>query len=168
MSARPPALAAGGAGRRRRLDPGVEGGADAIARQGRLAAAAVLPRQEAIDRLPRGRVPRRELALAHQGEVGHGDHPGLSVGRPRAVPVAERVQLFDVRELHAGLLADPGAQPELQGAVAVGIEGAEGQGGRTVFPAAPGDREHPGLGAGDGDDGGVQSHRDVARHFGRV
>ena len=109
----------------------------------------------------------RELTLAHEGEVGHRDHPGLAVPRPRAVPVAERVQLFDVSEVHVGLLADPGAQAELEGAVAVGVEGTEGQGGRAAVPAAR-HRQHPGLGRGDGDDGGVQPDRDATRHFGRV
>ena len=112
-------------------------------------------------------MPRLDVALAHQGEVRHRDHPGLAVPRPRAVPVAERVQLFDVRELHAGLLADPGAQAELEGAVAVGVEGTEGQGGRAAV-AAVRHRQHAGLGAGDGDDGGVQPDRDAARHVGRV
>ena len=110
-------------------------------------------------------MPRLDVALAHQGEVRHRDHPGLSIPRPRPIPVAERVQLFDVRELHAGLLADPGPQTELEGAVAVGVEGTEGQGGEAVVTAAARDRQHPGLRIGDGDDGGVQPHRDVACHL---
>ena len=152
-----PALAAAGAGRGRRR-PGVEGGPDAVAQQRRLAAPVVLPRQEAVRRLPRGGMPGRDVALAHEGEVGHRDHPDGAVRPPVAVAVAERVQLFDVREVHAGLLAHPGAQTEFEGAVAVGVEGAERQG----RGAGARHRQHPGLGVGDGDDGGVQSDRDAA------
>src|SRR5260370_10884981 len=80
----------------------------------------VLPGEEAIPGLEgRARRRRRIVGCARQGEITDRDHMGLGVARlgmPAAV--AKRIELFDIAQPQAGLLFDPGAQPDLERALA--------------------------------------------------
>ena len=49
-----------------------------------------------------------------------------------ASAIPEGIELLDIADGRAGLLGDEGAQPDLEGAVAQGIEFAGGQGGGRV------------------------------------
>ena len=67
--------------------------------------------------------------LAHQGEIGDRDLPGAAAALAGiAVAVAEGVELLDVAQSEAGLLAHPAAQAAVERAVVLRLERAEGQG----------------------------------------
>ena len=64
-----------------------------------------------------------------QGEIGDGDDAQPLAPRARvAVAVAEGVELLDVAEREAGLVAHPAPQAAVEGTVVLGIERTEGQG----------------------------------------
>src|SRR5262249_29685256 len=52
--------------------------------------------------------------------------------------IAKSIELLDIAEPKSGLLLDPGAQADLEGAVRDGVEGAEGKAGEPVAVAAGG------------------------------
>ena len=78
-------------------------------------------------------------------------------GLGMAAAVAERVELLDIAEPQAGLRLDPGAQADLEGAVARRIERAERQAGAPVAAARDQDQRLIAL---DRDDRGGQADLD--------
>src|ERR1700731_2764212 len=90
-------------------------------------AAPVLPGEELVGVEP-ARVPGDPaLALAHQREVGHRDDArALRVFEPVSIAVAEGVELLDVAELEPGLLVHPAAQPAVERAIGLGLQGTKG------------------------------------------
>ena len=128
-----------------------------------LAVATILPRQHAIDALPRGRVPG-DLTLAHQRQIGDRKHQCSTVGRNRAVPVAEGVELFHIGEVHAGLLVHPSTETQLEGTVTIRVERSERQGSDPSVDRARGHRQDPGLFLRHRHDRGVQTNGHSAWH----
>ena len=105
-------------------------------------------------------------ALLHQGQVGDRDQtrPAARLARV-ALAVAEGVELLDVAEPEAGLLAHPAAQGAVEGAVGGRLQRAEGEGverGRRSRRAHGQDARHLG---GDRHDHGVQADGDLLRRL---
>ncbi len=71
---------------------------------------------------------QREIADRHHVRAGV-----AGLGMPAAI--AERVELLDIAEPQARLFLDPGAQADLESAVARRIERAERQAGQSVAPS---------------------------------
>ena len=146
--------------------PGSERGLELI-EQLRPSFAPVLPGQEVVPVEPAGAAGFGQTIFPHQREVPHGNDPRPAQTFARvAVTVAEGVELLDVPHLDARLLAHPAAQGQLEGAVAGGVEGTEGQCLQLLaaFPGAH--HEHPRLFVGDRHDHRVETDRD--RRVGQV
>ncbi|MNI46887.1 hypothetical protein D3C73_1013740 [compost metagenome] len=125
--------------------PGGQGGAEAL-HDGRTAPAPVLPGEDVEDRRPGGVAARRVEAggaeagvvvrIGGQGQVADRNLArlvGAGGGARRvAAQVAEGVELLDEAQGKAGLGRHEGAQGQFEGAVARGVERAEGQGRRAV------------------------------------
>ena len=67
------------------------------------------------------------LGYARQRQIADRDHVRFIGGPGMAAAVAERVKLLDVADPQAGLLLDPGAQADLEGAVRQRVERTEGK-----------------------------------------
>ena len=83
--------------------------------------------------------PLRELAIdgARQREIADRHHMRAGVvGLRMAAAIAKGVELLDIAEPQARLLLDPGAQADLEGAMAWRIERTERQAGKPSPPRA--------------------------------
>src|SRR5207237_8951622 len=113
-----------------------------------LAFAPVLPWEIAVPTLPHSIGGAGGARLAHQREISDDERrQARRVLAHDAVAIAEGIELLDMAEGLAGLPLNPGAQPDLQGAV-LGFERARRQGlDRSVTLAARGqpDCQHTGL-----------------------
>ena len=79
---------------------------------------------------------RLPLDDARQRQIADRDDMRIAVAGARmAAAIAERIELLDIAERHAGLLGDPGAQADLEGAMPHRIEWAGGQRGARVGAA---------------------------------
>jgi len=91
----------------------------------------VFPREEVEEWRPGGIGCAGLLGERGQRQVAYGDHPRharADVGQRRlAALVAEGVELLDEAELEPGLAGNELAQRDLEGALALGVERAEGQ-----------------------------------------
>ena len=77
-----------------------------------------------------------------------------------AAAVAERIELLDIADAQAGLLLDPGAQADLEGAVRQRIERAERQAGARLAALAVARHQDRGLPILHGDDRGGEANFD--------
>ena len=113
------------------LGPGLQGRNNGLVDQARAAPPPVLPGEEARPGRPGGVGHGGFDGVGRQGQIAHRDDPrgaGAHVGQGRiAALVAEGVELLDIAELEACLGGDEGAQGQLEGALALRIERAEGQ-----------------------------------------
>src|SRR5262249_16762050 len=136
--------------------PLIEQGDDVVEDRGALAAP-VLPGEEAVPWLE-ARAARLERGRARdpgQREITDRDHV-RDVGGARATAAgAAGVELVDIAAAQAGLLLDPGAQPDLEGAMRQRIERPEGKSGAHIrFVIAR--HQDRGLAGLDADDRGGQ------------
>ena len=93
----------------------------------------VLPREKFVPARPARAQPRQFARLSCQAQIAQRDdtcaRSACKRGKRRfPPPVSERVELFDIAELKPGLAPDPFAQADLERAVSIRIERAEGQG----------------------------------------
>ena len=110
--------------------PFSQGGQKSILDHLRFAGTPVFPREEGIPG-PEGGAGRELVgAAARQGKIADGNDMRVEVTRlGMPASVAECVELLHIAEWCTGLLRHPGAQPDLEGTMCQGIEGAGGQGG---------------------------------------
>ena len=92
--------------------------------------------------------------LAHEGEIGDGDDAPVVRRGGVAIAIPEGVELLDVAELEPCLLANPGAQAELERPVLERVERTERQRWEAARDMVHG--KHPRNLFGHGEDDGVE------------